>query len=220
VVEPRPDASPEATTVAAPIAARAAPPAPASRRRSRAGWLVVAVLLVAGALAGGIAVGLRHAHRSSPPPTTPATTAVTTLPTTVATPVPIGVATSLAQAEADVTSRRLYAGYSITDTSGWHDAAPVAALVGTNQSGRQKVFLFAGGVLLGSDYTEPSLQAQVVAVGGDTVTVVYGLYAAGQSPPGFAPVAHQIERFHYDGSHFSPLDGAIAPTSIDVDRHR
>jgi hypothetical protein len=177
------------------------------------GMIVGVLLVVVGAAA--IAWAVHRSDRTSPP-----TTVATTDPTTSAPATVTGNGAVVTSAEAVALVTKTYPDYRVTDASGWHDGAPVAALVGTRAGdGRQQVFLFAGGHLFGRDLAEPSWNLAVVSVDADTVTVRYDLYRAGDRPPD-GPVGQQILHFHFNGTRFRPLEHVIASADEAVAGHR
>ncbi|HEX4804778.1 MAG TPA: LppP/LprE family lipoprotein [Conexibacter sp.] len=156
-----------------------------SRRRIPLALAPAALVLLALAGCGG---GTRPSAHVTPqtvtktvtvPATTGTSSVTATAPaTTSATPLPNPNASlSLRAAEQTLSAR----GYATLSERDWRPDQPLKVLVGVARRGPagsrlELAFFFVGASYIGTDTRDPSGQIAVVAQGGDSVTLSYGLY--------------------------------------------
>ena len=98
-------------------------------------------------------------------------------------------------------------GYTTLEQTDYDFKATLRVLVGRpvgDSAGGHRAFFFNRKVYLGNDSTSPSTKLTVAKQGKVTVTLSYGVYAAGD-PPG-EPSDRQRVRFKLDGGVLTPLD--------------
>lgn len=70
-------------------------------------------------------------------------------------------------------------GYGVLSESDWRPGQPLKVLIGVSRGSGPRAelaFLFVGATFIGTDTKDPSARIEVVAQGGDAVTLSYALY--------------------------------------------
>ena len=135
--------------------------------------------------------------------TAPATTTAGT--TTSPTPPDPSARLSLQAAEQVLAGR----GYSVLGERDWRPDQPLKVLLGISDdpdaARAELAFLFVGDQFIGTDTKDPSGQIEVVAQGGDSVTLSYALYRPADSVDD--PTGGTAEvTYTWDGSRLTPQD--------------
>lgn len=194
------------------------------RRRTPLALVPAAFALLALAGCGGGArtsehVATRTVTRTVTAPTPTATTTAPATGTAPATPPNPNAPLSLHAAE-QVLSARSYAALSERD---WRPDQPLKVLIGVARRGPagsrlEQAFFFVGASFIGTDTKDPSGQIAVVAQGGGSVTLRYGLYRPSDAID--APSAGTADVvYRWTGTRLVP-QGAIPPAAPDASPSR
>jgi hypothetical protein len=183
--------------------------------------VALAALVLAAAVAGFLAV--RAGGDDDPPPATTSSSSTSSTTTTSVVPwkneaVP-NQAGAITAAEAEGRARDLQ--LQVVDTNAYRGEIGLSALVAEVPDGRRYVVVFYDGHLLGFDFAEPSWSLEVTDQTPDSLTVAYGLFAAGERPPA-PPTGTKEIRFRWvpERGRITTENGPVPPTDPAVDGHR
>lgn len=183
-------------------------PRHASWTRRVAGVLATAALL---GVAVAILVMILPGSGSSAPESAAVAPAVTPTATPAKTQQKTGLTAAQKKARKAAVAAMSTQGYVPVRLSDYDPSHELRVLIGRQSGvtgGPRRAFFFAGGSYVGTDSTEPSTGLKVSGSGDKWVTLVYGVYSAGDQP--CCPSGGRTKvRYEWSGTAVTPVGGTI-----------